>query len=156
MRLSYQALSTDWVNRLRAGGPDDYGKPAERTLSDGGGNPCRHCLRDIGEGEPMLIAAHRPFAGLQPYAETGPIFLCANPCERHEGTDALPQLFQSREHMLVRGYRANDRIFYGSGAVVASGHVDHAVRELLENSDIAYVHLRSASNNCYQCRVERG
>ena len=26
---------------------------------------------------------------------------------------------------------------------------------LFKRSDIAYVHMRSARNNCYQCRIER-
>ncbi|WP_365830286.1 DUF1203 domain-containing protein [Brevundimonas sp.] len=27
--------------------------------------------------------------------------------------------------------------------------------ELLERDDIAYVHVRSSTNNCYQCRIDR-
>ena len=60
---------------LRAGGGDAYGNPAERTISDGEGNPCRHCLGFVPKGEEMLILAHRPFGAVQPYAETGPIFV---------------------------------------------------------------------------------
>ena len=50
----------------------------------------------------------------------------------------------------------DDRIVYGSGAVVPTHQICGRAHELLERDDIAYVHMRSARNNCYQCRIERG
>ncbi len=55
------------------------------AVSDGHGNPCRSCLADIRAGAAMLIVAARPFPALQPYAETGPIFLCAADCTPWSG-----------------------------------------------------------------------
>ncbi|MCX8510025.1 MAG: DUF1203 domain-containing protein, partial [Rhodobacteraceae bacterium] len=92
--IHYEALPTPLVRALQAGGPDAHGQPAQRTLSDGEGNPCRHCLKMIPQGAEMLICAHRPFSSLQPYAECGPIFLCADGCPRHEG-ESLPLILQS-------------------------------------------------------------
>lgn len=57
---------------------------------------------------------------------------------------------------IVRGYGTDDRIVYGSGGVVAREAFTARAAELLANPAIAYVHVRSARNNCYQCRVERG
>lgn len=64
----------------RAGGLDAYGLPPERHVVQGGGVPCRHTLRLLPEGAPYLIVAHRPFRDLNPYTETGPIFLAAEEC----------------------------------------------------------------------------
>ena len=47
-----------------------------------GENVLRDFAGDIAEGEPYLTLAYRPFPTLQPYAETGPIFLCAKACPR--------------------------------------------------------------------------
>jgi len=74
----FSALPTDIAAAYRAGGRDAFGNPPERKLSDGDGNPCRHCLRNISEGAEMLVLAHKPFEGTHPYAEVGPIFLCAS------------------------------------------------------------------------------
>lgn len=74
MQITYQPYDPDWVKKIRNGGPDDYAMPAEQTVSDGGGNPCRYCLDEVPKGVAMLICAARPFPTLQPYAETGPIF----------------------------------------------------------------------------------
>jgi len=85
MPVVFTALPTAEVRALRTGGRDAYGQVPEVSVSYGPGNPCRHCLRFVPEGRPMLILAHRPFPAPQPYAETGPIFLCADDCARHAG-----------------------------------------------------------------------
>jgi hypothetical protein len=56
---------------------------------------------------------------------------------------------------IVRGYGADDRIVYGTGAVVPTAEIAGRAEELLARDDTAYVHVRSARNNCYQCRIER-
>lgn len=155
-RLRFQALPTETVERYRAGGADANGLPPERHASAGEGYPCRHCLREIGAGNPFLILAHRPFPAPQPYAEVGPIFLCARACERHAESDEVPAMFLAWERLLLRGYGKDDRIVYGTGKVVATAELGDYARQLLARPDIAYVHVRSASNNCYQARIERG
>ena len=151
----FTALPTDAVRALQAGAPDANDQPPERVLAEGTGNPCRHCLKPIAEGAPMLILAYRPFPAPQPYAEVGPIFLHAEPCERAAPSHELPEILASPEY-IVRGYGANDRIVYGTGGVVARARIAARAAELLANPAIAYLHVRSARNNCYQCRVERG
>jgi hypothetical protein len=56
---------------------------------------------------------------------------------------------------LVRGYDSNDRIVYGSGQIVPTAHIPEVAAGMLRDDRVAYVHVRSASNNCYQCRIER-
>ena len=154
-RISYTALTTEIAQRLRAGGPDANGQIPERSISDGDAKPCRHCLRQIPAGAEMLILAHRPFPALQPYAETGPIFLCADPCQRHDGTE-VPEIGQTSPDYLLKGYDDTDRIKYGTGAVVPAAKIAARAGELLDDPDIAYVHVRSSRNNCYQFRIDRG
>ena len=152
MRLQYEALASDLVAELRAGGPDAYGLPAERVVSDGAGNPCRHCLGFVPEGAGMLILAHRPFAALHPYAETGPIFLCADGCARHPGDD-LPPVLTSSPDYLLKGYSADERIVYGTGRVVVAGQIGDYAAQLLSDPRVAFVDVRSARNNCFQLRM---
>ncbi|WP_171101677.1 DUF1203 domain-containing protein [Ruegeria sp. HKCCD7255] len=148
------ALPTQDVRRLQAGGPDAYGAAPERALSDGAGNPCRHCLRQIPEGRDMLILAHRPFLETHPYAETGPIFLCADPCDQFRGDD-MPEILTSSPDYLIKGYGTNDRIIYGTGAVTPTDQISAKIDEIFARPDVAYIHIRSARNNCYQARVDR-
>lgn len=105
-------------------------------------------------GAGYLIVAYRPFPELQPYAETGPIFLHAEECERAMEADALPEMLASSDY-IVRGYGKDDRIVYGTGAVIPTGSIVARSDKLFERDDVAYIHVRSARNNCYQCRIER-
>jgi hypothetical protein len=132
---------------------DANGQVPEWKVSDGGGNPCRHCLRMIPAGAGMLVLAHRPFPAPQPYAEVGPIFLCADACEAGGG-EALPEMLASSDY-IVRGYGPDDRIVYGTGGVVATGQIAARAEDLLADPRVAYVHVRSARNNCYQMRIDR-
>lgn len=154
MTLRFQPMLPDLAAHYRAGAPDAYGLKPERHVSDGGGMPCRHCLSNIDTGEPYLILAYRPFPALQPYAETGPIFLHAEECPTYDKGTVPPILKTSRDYLL-RGYGADDRIVYGSGAVTPVDELENRAAALLERPEIAYVHVRSSRNNCYQCRIER-
>lgn len=151
--IAFTAMDSIEAQDFRNGEPDSYGNAPE-LVSSSGGMPCRHCLRHINEGKPMLVLAYRPFPKLQPYAETGPIFLHAEACDRYEPSGILPPILESPDY-IVRGYGRDDRIVYGTGAVTATDAIIHRAQELLDRNDIAYVHVRSARNNCYQCRIDR-
>lgn len=154
MSIQFKALPTEAVRALQRGEPDAYGRTPEHRISDGNGVPCRHCLRNVAEGDGYLIVAYRPFPELQPYAETGPLFLHADECERAAEADALPDMLESGDY-IVRGYGKDDRIVYGSGAVTPTAKIAARAEELFGRGDIAYIHVRSARNNCYQCRIDR-
>ncbi|WP_170382153.1 DUF1203 domain-containing protein [Ruegeria atlantica] len=148
------ALPTADVRALQSGGPDAYGAAPERAVASGEGNPCRHCLRNIPQGQEMLILAYRPFLETHPYAETGPIFLCAKPCERYDG-DALPEILTASPDYLIKGYGKDDRIVYGTGSITPTDQIDAKVRDIFARPEVTYIHVRSARNNCYQARIDR-
>ena len=155
MNIRFVALDTAVVRALQAGGPDAYGMTPERRISDGDGVPCRHCLKQVAKGEEYLILAHRPFPQQQPYAETGPIFLHAAECPRAPQDEKVPAMMLDSPDFIVRGYGRDDRIVYDTGGVIPTPRIADRAGELLARPDIAYVHVRSARNNCYQCRIER-
>ncbi|AWD22630.1 DUF1203 domain-containing protein [Fuscovulum blasticum] len=151
--IRFSPIPTEVVRAYQAGGPDANGQTPERHLSDGKGVPCRHCLQQVPAGRAYLILAHRPFPAPQPYAEIGPIFLCADACAAGGGAE-LPEILSAPDY-IVRGYGTDDRIVYGTGAVIPRDAIAATAQELLADPAIAYVHVRSARNNCFQCRVDR-
>lgn len=153
MTIRFTPIPTETARAYQAGQPDAYGQAPERQVSDGGGNPCRHCLQMIPAGAGMLVLAHRPFPAPQAYAETGPIFLCAEPCTAGGG-QALPEGLAAPNYIL-RGYSAADRIVYGTGGVVSTETIPARAAALLGRDDVAYVHVRSARNTCFQLRIDR-
>ncbi|MBF9035454.1 DUF1203 domain-containing protein [Rhodobacterales bacterium HKCCE2091] len=155
MTIVFHAIPTETATRIRRSGIDAYGHPVERHLSDGSVYPCRHCLGAVPAGRDYLVLAHRPFRSENPYAETGPIFLCADPCERLVPCDTLPEDLRS-ESYIVRGYSADERIVYGTGRVVPTPSIPGYARELFARGDIAFADVRSAANNCFQLRILPG
>lgn len=153
MTIRFSALPTDITRALQSGGPDAYEHTAEHKQSNGAGTPCRHCLDNVPEGKGMLVLAHCPFPARQPYAETGPIFLCADPCKRYSGPD-LPKIFANAPDYLLKGYGLDDRIIYGTGRVIPTNRIHAEAKDIFENLDVAYIHARSARNNCYLCRID--
>ncbi|GLS85807.1 hypothetical protein GCM10010873_07810 [Cypionkella aquatica] len=151
--IRFTAIPTETARAYQAGSPDANGQAPERHIATGAGNPCRHCLKMIAEGAEMLILAHRPFPEPQPYAEIGPIFLCADACAAGGGTET-PAILAS-PNFIIRGYSAENRIVYGTGAVVPTNSIAAEAAARLNDPRIAYVHIRSARNNCYQLRIDR-
>ena len=151
--MRFVPISTDEVLAYRLGGPDANGQPPEQHVTVSDGYPCRHCLQLIEKGKPVLVLAHRPFSSVQPYAELGPIFLCGEDCMAGGG-EALPAFLTAPQYIL-RGYSAEERILYGTGAVVPTADIPARAAALFDRPEVAFLHVRSASNNCYHCRIER-
>ncbi|MBZ8117620.1 DUF1203 domain-containing protein [Roseovarius sp. LXJ103] len=152
--LRFLPLPTDQVRAYQSGAPDAYGLTPERVISDGTGVPCRHCLCDVPRGQEMLILAHRPFAALHAYAETGPIFLCATQCGAYVGRGApLPDILTTSPDYLLKGYGPDERIVYGTGRITPSEDIAQTATAILARADVAFVDIRSARNNCFQLRV---
>jgi len=143
-----------FVAQIRAGGPDANGQPAERAISDGMGKPCRCCLRPVPAGAEMLILSARPFDTLHPYAEQGPIFFCADDCVPWE-EDGLPPILESSPQYLLKAYDADERIIYGTGQITARADLETYAQTLFARDDVAYIDVRSATNNCFLTRIPR-
>jgi hypothetical protein len=153
MDLHVRGIPTELVEGIRRGEPDANGQPALVRVAEGVANPCRHCLGLIAEGDSKLVLAYRPFDTLQPYAETGPIFLHRDACERYD-RETLPAWFAFLDPAIVRGYGEDHWIRYDTGNVVAGASLEESCRTILGDATIAYVHIRS-KYNCFQCRVDR-
>ncbi len=76
-------------------------------------------------------------------------------CERNHETADIPDVMETRPRFIVRGYTADERIRYGTGDVVETHDIVDACEERFEDPEIEFIHVRSASNNCFYCRVER-
>lgn len=155
MPLRYSGMPSYLAAAYRAGAPDANGQVPERRVSDGDGVPCRHCLGNVEAGEDYLILAYRPFPGPQPYAELGPVFIHAEACPAYDPARGLPARESEGSGRILRGYGADDRIVYGTGIVVGNGEIEDRAAAILGRPDVAYVHMRSAANNCFTLRIDR-
>lgn len=155
MNLKFLPMPTDQYTAYINGKSDAHGNAPTLAISDGGGMPCRHCLDDIAKGDEYLTLAYSPFETKHAYAEVGPIFLHAKACTAYDANET-PTSFLTREHYMMRGYsKTNKAIIYGTGKRVPSKDIEAEVAKILQDDDCEYVHLRSATNTCFACRVEQ-
>ncbi len=153
--LRFMPMPTAQARAYQRREPDANGQTPEVQISTGPGNPCRHCLDTIPAGKKKLVLAYRPFAEKQPYAEMGPVFLCGDACEAYSDTSRMPKMFRRWDTVLVRGYGKDNRIQYQCASHVPVEDLENECRMMLQDSEIAYLHIRTSLYNCYQCRVER-
>lgn len=154
MDYIYSGITAKEARGYRAGAQDAYGNAPEHGISSGSGVPCRHCMRIVPEDAGFLLFAYRPFGALQPYAETGPIFICEAECNP-PNTQQLPPVLDASPEYLIKGYTADERIKYGTGAIVSKSEIRAKIEELLDDPNIAFADVRSAKNNCWLTRVTR-
>ena len=156
MTLLFSGMPSGVAAAYRAGAPDANGQAPERKISDGDGVPCRHCLGYVEAGAPYLVLGYRPFPAPQPYAETGPVFLHEDACPAYDPAQGLPPRNRnSKNQQILRGYDVDDRIVYGTGMVVEADSIEREAAAMLARADVAYVHMRSATNNCFTLRIDR-
>src|ERR1700736_2326595 len=121
------------------------------TIDSPHGAPCRHCLRWAEPGERVILFPYHAVPSGQPYSETGPIFVHAEPCNRYSAEKEYPSQF--RDGRVFRAYNSTDDLI---NAILPNGDEPEAVIEkLLNNPETAFVHARSATHGCYTFRVER-
>lgn len=137
------------------GGTDAYGQTLERRISDGSA-PCRHCLKNIEKGKPVLLGAYKPFSTTGHFTETGPIFICGEPCDPFAGaTNQLPPVVETREQFMIRGYSNDEKIDYRTGQIVNVSELKSVTDMIFSHEDVDFIHLRSAAYTCFTTRIDR-
>ena len=115
MPINFKAMTEYEVSNYRSDGLDANNQPLQRTISDGDGNPCRSCMKDIPAGKGMLVLSYRPFKLLHPYSETGPVLLCADECAPFGINNKTPDAIATRSNFILRGYSKDEVIVEGTG-----------------------------------------
>jgi hypothetical protein len=152
--LIFEPIRLGELREIRAAGMDEAGNRLTPQADTEGGNPLRCCLRETRPGEGVLLIAYTPPGTRGPYAERGPLFIHAGPCEGYLSPRLYPPELSHRQQV-VRAYDRDGRIADG----VLAGNGDHAVtviREMLGRPHVALVHVRNVGYGCYNFAVRRG
>lgn len=129
-----------------------YGHPAHVDIATGYG-PCRHCLQYFEQGQDRrILFTYDPFHGLASLPQPGPVFVHEVPCPRYDERAGFPA------HLLAHPLTI---AAYGTGRALRAEHhaaksIEKMISELLERSDVEYLHLRDTNAGCYDFRIERG
>lgn len=152
--LIFEPIPSGELQEIRAAGLDEAGNRLTVQAVTEGGDPLRCCLRETRPGDRVLLIAYTPPGTRGAYAERGPLFIHADPCDGYPTPHLYPPGLRHRQQV-VRGYDHHGRIADG----VLAGNGDHAmevIREMLARPGVALVHLRNVGYGCYNFAVRRG
>jgi hypothetical protein len=122
--------------------------------ADSGGSPARCCLRETRPGERVVLIAYTPPGTAGAYAERGPVFVHADPCEGYPTPRRYPPGLRHRMQV-VRAYDRQGRI--ADGVLAADGlQAEAVIAEMLARPDVELVHLRNVGYGCYNFAVRGG
>jgi hypothetical protein len=122
--------------------------------ADNGGSPVRCCLRETRPGERVMLIAYTPPGTAGAYAERGPVFVHADPCEGYPAPRRYPPGLRHRMQV-VRAYDRQGRI--ADGVLAADGlQAEAVIAEMLARPDVELVHLRNVGYGCYNFAVRGG
>ena len=134
-------MDTASAIRFRQTGCDDAGNPLHRKIADHPA-PCRHCLAESQIGAPVLLGSYHFGRPHGVYWTPSPIFLHAEPCERFEQGDIVPEIVRHRL-VSVRAYDADDMCIYALGDVCDGTDVERLLdRALADHPPITSISMR--------------
>jgi hypothetical protein len=129
-----------------------YGHPAHSDVATGHG-PCRQCLRTFTVGsERRILFTYDSFYGKEELPLPGPVFIHEQDCERYsESAGFPPDMLPHR--LTLNAYARGRRLI--AQRYVANGVVELELQQLLEDRDVAYIHVRNTDAGCYAFCIER-
>jgi hypothetical protein len=151
--LTFDAIPAAELAEIRAAGRDEAGNSLT-VQADNGGSPVRCCLRETRPGERVMLIAYTPPGTAGAYAERGPVFVHADPCEGYPTPRRYPPGLRHRMQV-VRAYDRQGRI--AGGVLAADGlQAEAVIAEMLARPDVELVHLRNVGYGCYNFAVRGG
>ncbi len=153
-QFRFEPIRAATLDGIRAAGMDEAGNQLTVQTDTGGGSPLRCCLRETMPGERVLLIAYTPPGGRGGYAERGPVFIHAEPCDGYRTPDRYPPALNHRQQV-VRAYNREGRI--ADGVLVEDGeHAIAVIRDLLARPEVTLVQLRNVGYGCYNFAVRSG
>jgi hypothetical protein len=141
-------IPATYLQAVRASRLDAAGSPV-LTATDAVGSPLRCCLRNVREGEDVILFGYEPPlpGAASPYREVGAVFAHAHDCEAPETWDTYPSDWQGRPQVL-RAY--DDRGWIHPASTTHDGSDPAAaIAEVLAAPGVVEVHSRNIVYGCF-------
>jgi uncharacterized protein DUF1203 len=147
------AIASEVAEEVRNSGKSPiYGFPAHREVAAGRA-PCRHCLKLIRKNEEeLLLFTYDPFRELGEPPLPGPVYIHAESCSRHPESDFIPEEYRGRQ-LTLEGYGDNRALV--KEIRVSNGEEQGVAEQLISETGIRYVNVRSTEAGCFLFRLER-
>jgi len=153
------AIPASTLADIRLAGHDQFGNQLIPIEPDRPA-PLRCCLRRSTPGERVYLISYRPFGRPGPYAETGPVFVHADPCAGYRENDAYPAGYRDWPPMVFRPYRHHaeldcDAIAYDAIAIGGGDAAERLIGDIFADPTIDFIHTRNVHAGCFMFSVTR-
>lgn len=122
------------------------------VVDDKPGYPCRVSLADAEVGETAILLPFIHHDVSTPYRGSGPIYVRSGASTAKPGAGEIPAMFEQRL-LSVRQY--DESAMLVDAELVQGNDLDNAIRRMLGNEDVSYLHIHNAALGCYLCRIVR-
>ncbi|MFD7618569.1 DUF1203 domain-containing protein [Streptomyces sp. NPDC059802] len=165
MTTTHEARAIDPTVLKQLREQDDAGYAREPVTDPEGGAPLRCCLRHSEAGERIVLVSYAPLrrwaaetgAEPGPYDECGPVFVHAEECGGPTVGPGYPVELHGARRVL-RAYGAQGHILGGRLIEIPkerATEVDHALREVFADPEVALVHVRAVEFGCFMVEIRR-
>jgi hypothetical protein len=150
-------LSSDYANKIRTTGQDDFGHPVVRQIAKGFG-PCRVSLKpfQVGVDERLLIS-HSPFEIDNAFNQPGPVFIHSKEVEPYGDIYNFPKEIKAdKVHFPISliGYSKDQKMVFTK--LVGDADIDELIVKIFDTEPkVEYLHARNAEACCFICKIER-
>lgn len=145
--VRFLPIDPDRLAAMRTAGHDEFGNPWT-PFDAAGWEPLRCCLRPARTSERIALITYSPWTSPSPWMEAGPVFVHDTACGGYDSTGLYPDALRHGRRMINPfghdGARAYDFITF----VGPDDDQEAAVRTVLAEPSVAYLHVRSASAGC--------
>jgi hypothetical protein len=146
--VRYVAIDPERLERMRERGADEFGNAWTRRVAQGW-EPLRCCLGAAAEGEEIALICYTPWTEPSPWLEAGPVFVHFGQCAGYRTPDVYPETLRGGQRMLNPFGHNGDRAYDHITFVGPRDDHDAAVRHVLAQPGVAYLHVRSATAGCF-------
>lgn len=133
---------------------DDFGhRLTVSVATENDSGPCRSCLTVFRPGEGRLLFSYAPNDYDHPYNEVGPVYIHEQECRPYDDHHEFPRELRTRRPLVLRCY--GEAGILVDGVLVGDRPVEDVIESLFRNSEVKYLHARTATVGCYIARIER-
>lgn len=157
MQVVYSALSQQYADRIRGSMIDDFGHTVEVSIAgEKGYGPCRCCLKQFKPDEKRLLISYAPVCADHAYNEVGPVYIHEHCMAYDDRLSFPPEVKHGRMpiHLVLRCYNKNKRLILAV-FIKDNAQVEQTIGELFVNPDIAFIHIRNATYQCFIAEARR-
>jgi hypothetical protein len=119
---------------------------------DGPGSPCRVAMRDARPGERVLLLNHEHQDADTPFRASHAIYVIDGAEEARFEPGELAEAMRTRL-LSVRAFSRDGMMI--DADIVEGGAASEVFEQMLDNSEVAYLHAHYAKFGCYAGRVDR-